>query len=425
MNARALTAFACAIAALASLGSVPAAAGERLDNIVKNNTLRVGTPGDYRPFAMKEDSGYAGHDIDVVKAMAEVYGWKVEFVPTTWKQMAADLKDNRFDVAVGGITRSPARALTADFLPAYAPFGKVALVNVKMKNKFRTLDDLNQPDVRVIKNPGGTNEAFVLANLTRAKVSTHDKNFEIPGLIAEGRGDVMITENAEAKLYAKKDKRLHAAFLAAAPAVNRVDHHGAAVVDDIGVTGKAHDAELLVGHIVGRQQHRIGVAAADARHQESVKLLLAAGGQAWDLHLYLLTLLVDDGGVPGGGSGEGHLRRGAHEAEHNRPRHDDGRHHRQGNIQPQQNLLLFGARPAGLFLPLGLFFPPGTLRLLYPGAAPVVLSLFRVHQSLVPFVLLRSQSRAFTVLGCTGRPRSAISCMLISHPRSTAASRSS
>lgn len=213
MNARALTAFACAIAALASLGSVPAAAGERLDNIVKNNTLRVGTPGDYRPFAMKEDSGYAGHDIDVVKAMAEVYGWKVEFVPTTWKQMAADLKDNRFDVAVGGITRSPARALTADFLPAYAPFGKVALVNVKMKNKFRTLDDLNQPDVRVIKNPGGTNEAFVLANLTRAKVSTHDKNFEIPGLIAEGRGDVMITENAEAKLYAKKDKRLHAAFL--------------------------------------------------------------------------------------------------------------------------------------------------------------------------------------------------------------------
>lgn len=83
MNARTLTAFACAIAALASLGSVPAAAGERLDNIVKNNTLRVGTPGDYRPFAMKEDSGYAGHDIDVVKAMAEVYGWKVEFVPTT------------------------------------------------------------------------------------------------------------------------------------------------------------------------------------------------------------------------------------------------------------------------------------------------------------------------------------------------------
>ena len=213
MQKSALTALACAAAAVMAIASAPVSAGERLDNIVKNNTLRVGTPGDYRPFAMKEDTGFAGHDIDVVNAMAKVYGWKVEFVQTSWKQMAADLKANKFDVAVGGITRSPARALIADFLPAYAPFGKVALVNAKNKDKFKTLDDLNQPGVRVIKNPGGTNEAFVLANLTKAQVSTHDKNFEIPGLIAEGKGDVMITENAEAKLYAKKDKRLYAAFL--------------------------------------------------------------------------------------------------------------------------------------------------------------------------------------------------------------------
>ncbi len=212
MHKSALAALACA-AALASLASSPACAGERLDAIMKNNTLRVGTPGDYRPFAMKEAAGFAGHDIDVVNAMAKVYGWKVEFVQTSWKEMAADLKADKFDVAVGGITRSPARALIADFLPAYAPFGKVALVNVKNKDKFKSLDDLNRPGVRVIKNPGGTNEAFVLANLTKADISTHDKNFEIPGLIAEGKGDVMITENAEAKLYARKDKRLHAAFL--------------------------------------------------------------------------------------------------------------------------------------------------------------------------------------------------------------------
>lgn len=101
----------------------------------------------------------------------------------------------------------------ADFLPAYAPFGKVALVNVKNKDRFKTLEDLNQPDVRVNKNPGGTNEAFVLANLKKAQISTHDKNYEIPGLIAEDKGDVMITENAEAKLYAKKNPKLHAAFL--------------------------------------------------------------------------------------------------------------------------------------------------------------------------------------------------------------------
>ena len=213
MKKTTLAAICCAAAATLAMVSTPAAAGERLDQIVKTNTIRVGTPGDYRPFAMKEDTGFAGHDIDVVNAMAKVYGWKVEFVQTSWKKMAEDLKANRFDVAVGGITRSPARALFADFLPAYAPFGKVALVNVKNKDRFKSLDDLNQPDVRVIKNPGGTNEAFVLANLKKAQVSTHEKNYEIPGLIAEGKGDVMITENAEAMLYAKKNPKLHAAFL--------------------------------------------------------------------------------------------------------------------------------------------------------------------------------------------------------------------
>lgn len=116
-------------------------------------------------------------------------------------------------MAVGGITQTLARTSWGEFLPGYAPFGKVALVRKSDLPKYRTLEDLNQPSVRVIKNPGGTNEQFVLKNLTKAQVSTHDKNFEIPGLIAEGKGDVMITETAEAILYAKKNPKLGAAFI--------------------------------------------------------------------------------------------------------------------------------------------------------------------------------------------------------------------
>ena len=52
MKKSTLAALCCTAAAALGLASMPAAAGERLDNIVKTNTLRVGTPGDYRPFAM-------------------------------------------------------------------------------------------------------------------------------------------------------------------------------------------------------------------------------------------------------------------------------------------------------------------------------------------------------------------------------------
>ena len=60
-------ALALAVAAVAvSLTFTQAAqAGPRLDKIMESKVIRVGTPGDYRPFAIKTDTGFSGHDIDL------------------------------------------------------------------------------------------------------------------------------------------------------------------------------------------------------------------------------------------------------------------------------------------------------------------------------------------------------------------------
>lgn len=202
------------VAVVTSLASIQVAqAGPRLDKIMETKVIRVGTPGDYRPFAIKTDAGYSGHDIDVIETMARELGVKIEYVPTTWPNLVKDLQGNKFDVAVGGITRNVNRMRLFEMLPGYAPFGKVALVRASDKARYTSLEAMNQPTVRVIKNPGGTNETFVLNQLKAAQVSTHDKNAEIPALIADGKGDVMITETYEALHYAKADPRLHAAFV--------------------------------------------------------------------------------------------------------------------------------------------------------------------------------------------------------------------
>ena len=61
-----------AAAVLTSLAfSHAAQAGPRLDKIMEAKVIRVGTPGDYRPFAIKTDAGYSGHDIDVIETMAK------------------------------------------------------------------------------------------------------------------------------------------------------------------------------------------------------------------------------------------------------------------------------------------------------------------------------------------------------------------
>jgi cyclohexadienyl dehydratase len=193
--------------------SLPSEAGDRLNRILETKVLRVGTPGDYRPLAMLENGKYEGFDVDVISLIAKELGVKVEFVPTTWPKLMEDHLADKFDISLGGITRNVVRMVKTDFLPPCAPFGKVALIRADDKWKFTTPESLNQPDVRVIKNPGGTNEKYVDAFLTKAKVTTHQKNAEIPGLIAEGKGDVMITDTYEALVYSKKDSRLFVAFI--------------------------------------------------------------------------------------------------------------------------------------------------------------------------------------------------------------------
>ena len=206
-------AFVLALVGAMIASTVDAHAGHRLDQIMKSNTLRVGTPGDYRPFAILENEQYVGHDIELIQKMADVYGWKVDFVRSNWADLEKDLAADKFDIAVGGISRSTGRFLQHDFLPAYAPYAKVALINKKNKDRFTTLESLNRPDVRVIKNPGGSNEQFVDTYLIDAQVTTVEDNSEIPAMIAEDQGDVMITENPEAILYARKYPELYVAFM--------------------------------------------------------------------------------------------------------------------------------------------------------------------------------------------------------------------
>jgi cyclohexadienyl dehydratase len=200
-------------ALLCALAVSAAEPGDRLDRRLREKVLRVGTPGDYRPFSIIENGKYTGHDIDVTELIAKELGVTVEYVPTSWPKLMEDHLAGKFDMSHGGITRNAARAAKADFLPPYAPFAKVALIRAEDKDKFATPESLNGETVRVIKNPGGTNEKYVNEILTKSNVVTHEKNEEIPGLIAEGKGDVMITDTYEALLYSKKDSRLYVAFL--------------------------------------------------------------------------------------------------------------------------------------------------------------------------------------------------------------------
>ncbi|MBT2687726.1 transporter substrate-binding domain-containing protein [Bacillus sp. ISL-47] len=190
------------------------AEASQLDEIIERGYIRVGMTGDYKPFTYldPETNEFEGYDVDAAKELARDLGVEVRFVTTTWPNMMKDLHADKFDIAVGGVTRNTSRQKTAYVSQGYLSFGKVPLIRAEDKDKYLSIEDINKPSVRIGVNPGGTNEVFVRQYLNNADVTVVENNLDIPGLVADGTYDVMITDTVEAILYAKEDSRLYAAL---------------------------------------------------------------------------------------------------------------------------------------------------------------------------------------------------------------------
>ena len=188
---------------------------DSLSAVRSRGVLLVGATGDYRPMSYLEpETGeYVGFDAALAEDLASALGVRLEFVPTTWPTLMDDTLAGKFDLAVCGITITSARKELALMSDGYLGNGKTVLCRAEDADKYISLEAINRPEVRVMENPGGLNEKFARANLPQAALTIHPVNKEIPGLVASGKADVMITEIMEAEYYVSQDSRLTAPLL--------------------------------------------------------------------------------------------------------------------------------------------------------------------------------------------------------------------
>ena len=197
-----MRAFVIALMLLAA--AVPARAQQVLDAIVARGTLRVGLTGDYKPFSIKDETGrFEGLDVDMAGSLAQSLGVKLEIVPAAWPTLMAGLQEGRYDIAMGGVTVTTARARTALFSTPVMRSGKTPIARCADQGRFQTLADIDRPGVRVIFNPGGTNDSFARASIHSAQLIEFPNNATIFDEIVAGRADVMMTDAVETRLQQK------------------------------------------------------------------------------------------------------------------------------------------------------------------------------------------------------------------------------
>lgn len=177
----------------------------KLQHIVQRGKLVAGW-APYAPYAsanIKEPGGRPeGYYIDLFERVASEAGLKVTWVETTWTTMISDLKADKFDVMAAPVFRTIPRSMEVAFTGSIDYFGLSAVVRAG-DDRFKSLDDFNQTNVKISVVQGEVGEEFASRRLARAQINRHKSGNIAVALVdvIQGQADVGICDAWTARQF--------------------------------------------------------------------------------------------------------------------------------------------------------------------------------------------------------------------------------
>lgn len=160
--------------------------------------VRVGTEGTYPPFSFHDSdtNDLTGYDVEVIQAIADEAGWKLEFVETTFDAIFAALDAERIDVIANQVTDNPERQARYGLSETYTYSQGVIVVKAGTTG-ITTLSDLKG---KTTAQSLTTNYAET-ARAAGAKVEGVEGFAQAAALIVQGRVDALLNDNLAALDY--------------------------------------------------------------------------------------------------------------------------------------------------------------------------------------------------------------------------------
>ncbi len=150
--------------AVLALGSGGATAGEALDRVMSKKTLVLASDAAYPPQSfLDENNEMQGFDVDVAREVAKRLGAELEIVTPAWEVIVAGKWAGRWDVSIGSMTPTAARARVLDF-PAIYYYTPASFAVHTDNATVASVADLNGKTIGVCG--GCTYEWYLLKDLT-------------------------------------------------------------------------------------------------------------------------------------------------------------------------------------------------------------------------------------------------------------------
>jgi polar amino acid transport system substrate-binding protein len=186
LQATAATAFAATIRPAFAAGSV-------IDEIKARGVLRSGL-STFVPWAMRDKQGaLIGYELDVGKKLATDLGVKHEPMPTAWDGIIPALLAGNFDMIIGGMTVTPARAETVDFTEAYSFTGIHMVASRKTAPGLTSVDAFNRPDFTLVARRGTNAVTVIQERLPKATLRQFDDDAQALQELLNGNAMAWVT----------------------------------------------------------------------------------------------------------------------------------------------------------------------------------------------------------------------------------------
>jgi glutamine transport system substrate-binding protein len=163
---------------------------------------QAGTDAAYPPFEKQVGSKVEGFDADILNAVAEAGGFKVNLQHTGWDPLFNGIDNGKVDLGISAITINDERKKNYDFSDGY--FDAKQLILVPKNSTVTKLDDLKGKKIGVQSATTGETAVQEKFGKTYQGIKGYDDTPAAIDDLSNGRVDGVVADNAVVMEYAKK-----------------------------------------------------------------------------------------------------------------------------------------------------------------------------------------------------------------------------
>ncbi|GAA4718863.1 basic amino acid ABC transporter substrate-binding protein [Brevibacillus fulvus] len=167
-----------------------------------DKVYQVGTDAAYPPFEKMEGDKLTGFDMDVIQAVADAAGIKVELKHTGWDPLFNGIDTGTVDIGISAITITDERKQKYDFSEPY--FEATQLIMVPEDSTVQKLADLQGKRIGVQSATTGEQVVKKAFGDTYDGLKGYDDTPSAVDELFNGRVDAVVADNAVLQDYVKK-----------------------------------------------------------------------------------------------------------------------------------------------------------------------------------------------------------------------------